>query len=122
MLADAGAQVTIIEMGRSVGTGIESITRRQMVRELRRRGVEILTDAKVVAIEPHYVISEDAEGQRLKTPAEVVCLALGWRSRGAGLAAALERLGVPVVTIGDAERPADFVAAINAGANAGLAL
>ena len=49
-----------------------------------------------------------------------VATAVGWRPRGAALAERLQ--GPEVLVLGDAERPGDFVSAINAGADAGLAV
>ena len=49
-----------------------------------------------------------------------VATAVGWRPRGPSLA---ERIDAPeVLVLGDADRPGDFVSAINAGADAGLAV
>lgn len=121
-LAERGADVAIVEMQSSVGAGIEAITRRGLIRDLRRRGVEILTDAKVLAVEPGHIVYESRAGNPDSVPADVVCMALGWRPRDGDLAAELRRRGIATTTIGDADRPGDFVAAINAGADAGLAL
>ena len=115
LLAGAGASVTILEMRGSVGHGIEAITRRHLVRALKKAGVEILTGAKVIAIEDDRVLYEGGE-----VPADLVGLAIGWKPRGSALAEGLE--GVEVHVLGDAAAPADFVAAINAGADAGLRL
>jgi hypothetical protein len=72
----------------------------------------------------------DAVGGRLRalrqsrgTAADLVALAIGWRPTGEAFTAglALGALGdVEVRVLGDAESPADFVRAINSGANAGL--
>ena len=43
-LTGEGAEVTIIEMRPSVGFGIEAITRRHLIRELKRSGVKVLTE------------------------------------------------------------------------------
>ena len=118
-LIGRGVQVAIVEMLGSIGHGIESITRRHLVRKLRKDGVQIVTGAKVVAIEPGRVVYETAEGTA-SLEADVVGLAVGWRPRGARLAQALE--GRELVVLGDAERPADFVAATGAGAAAARAL
>ncbi|GAA0935533.1 FAD-dependent oxidoreductase [Pseudonocardia zijingensis] len=119
LLAARGAHVTIIEMRGSIGRGIEAITRRQLVRQLRHDGVEIRTRATVIAIEPGAVVHTDADGAAHEVPAGVVALAIGWRPTGAALAAPP---GVEVRVLGDAEHPADFVRAINSGADAALAL
>ena len=58
-LAGEGAEVTIIEMRPGVGFGIEAITRRHLIRELKRSGVQILTGAKVIMIEDDHVLYED---------------------------------------------------------------
>jgi NADPH-dependent 2,4-dienoyl-CoA reductase/sulfur reductase-like enzyme len=121
LLTAAGARVTILELRRGIGFGIEAITRRHLLRTLRRAGVALLTEAKVVMVENDDVLYEDATGAVRAVPADRVALALGWRPRGSALAAALGD-GIEVVVLGDASEPADFVHAINAGADAGLAL
>jgi 2,4-dienoyl-CoA reductase (NADPH2) len=122
LLVAAGARVTIFEMRGSIGDGIESITRRQLVARLRADGVATLTRAKVVSVDKDAVHYENAEGQRCSVPAEHVALALGWWPRGSALADTLVGLPLEVVVLGDASQPADFVHATNAGADAGLAL
>jgi hypothetical protein len=48
-------------------------------------------------------------------------LALGWRPKSSlELADAVGSLGIEVIVLGDALRPADFVHAVNSGADAGL--
>jgi NADPH-dependent 2,4-dienoyl-CoA reductase/sulfur reductase-like enzyme len=121
LLVAGGAEVTIVEMRGGIGFGIEAITRRHLLRTLRADGVTMLTRAKVVMVENDDVLYEDAEGVVHAMPADRVALALGWRPRGAGLAEELGDLA-EVVVLGDASQPADFVHAINTGADAGLAL
>jgi pyruvate/2-oxoglutarate dehydrogenase complex dihydrolipoamide dehydrogenase (E3) component len=115
----AGA-VTLLEMLPMVGRGVEQIMRRQLMAELREQGVAILTRARVTAIEPGRVAYEREDGTTAEVACDRVALAIGWRPRGAGLAAAIAHPDTHL--IGDADRPADFVAAINAGADAGLAV
>jgi 2,4-dienoyl-CoA reductase (NADPH2) len=119
-LIGLGTPVTILEMRKGVGFGIEAITRRHLIRSLKAAGVRIITGAKVVMIEHEEVLYEDADGARHSVPADHVALAIGWRPVGSKLAGALS--DVEVVVLGDASRPSDFVSAINAGADAGLAL
>jgi 2,4-dienoyl-CoA reductase-like NADH-dependent reductase (Old Yellow Enzyme family)/thioredoxin reductase len=119
LLAESGVPTTIVEMRRSIGAGIEAITRRTMVRGLRNAGVDILTTATVVGITPVAVSWTDADGATHETPADLVALAIGWRPTGA-----LDALpdDVEVRVVGDADTPADFVRAVNEGADAGLAV
>jgi 2,4-dienoyl-CoA reductase (NADPH2) len=119
-LIGLGIPVTILEMRKGVGFGIEAITRRHLIRSLKAAGVQIITGAKVVMIEHEEVLYEDADGAQHSVPADHVALAIGWRPVGSKLAGELR--GVEVVVLGDASRPSDFVSAINAGADAGLAL
>jgi 2,4-dienoyl-CoA reductase-like NADH-dependent reductase (Old Yellow Enzyme family)/thioredoxin reductase len=121
LLAHGGARVTILEMRGSIGAGIEAITRRHLLRTLRDDGVELVTRAKVVMVEHEEVLYEDGAGVRRSVPADVVALALGWRPRGSELAEVLADK-VEVMVLGDASQPADFVNAINTGADAGLAV
>jgi NADPH-dependent 2,4-dienoyl-CoA reductase/sulfur reductase-like enzyme len=118
LLAGAGCEVTIIEMLPSVGRGIELVTRKRLLRGLRAAGVTILTGCRVVAIEDDRVAYEREDGSVEHVASDRVALAIGWVPRGPEIAAALD--GRRHVLVGDAERPADFVAAINAGAEAGL--
>jgi hypothetical protein len=67
-----------------------------------------------------HVLYEDAEGATHAVGADLVGLAIGWKPRGNVLAEALP--GVEVHVLRDAAHPADFVVAINAGADAGLQL
>jgi 2,4-dienoyl-CoA reductase (NADPH2) len=82
--------------------------------------VEILTTCKVIAVEAGRVVYETQEGAIAEMEVDRVALAVGWRPRGAELACALD--GREVRVIGDAERPADFVAAVAAGAAAAMSV
>jgi NADPH-dependent 2,4-dienoyl-CoA reductase/sulfur reductase-like enzyme len=119
-LIGTAGEITILEMLESVGRGIELITRQRLVKDLKRGGVRILTGSRVTGVEDGRVLFESRDGGEGVVEADLVALAIGWRARGPELVGALD--GREVVTIGDAVTPADFVAAINAGADAGLAV
>jgi 2,4-dienoyl-CoA reductase-like NADH-dependent reductase (Old Yellow Enzyme family)/thioredoxin reductase len=120
LLVEEGVDVTILEMQGSIGHGIEQITRRRLVRELKKAGVHVLTKSKVVAIEPDRLVYEAEDGTTHEVVASRVALAVGWRPRGEQLAQPLA--GRELVVLGDAERPADFVAAVAAAAAAARAI
>lgn len=122
LLRSGGAEVTIVEMQRGVGRGIEAITRRQITRTLRRDGVRILTRATVVGIEPGWVHWQEPDGTGHALEADLVALAIGWRATGAAVADGLGLGDIEVHVLGDADSPGDFVRAVNAGADAGLAV
>jgi len=118
-LIAAGAEVTIVEMLPTVGQGIELITRRHLLADLRKQGVTILTKAKVTRIEPDAVLYERTDdGEQGSLAVDRVATAVGWTPRGASLADLV--VGPEVVVLGDAAHPGDFVSAVNAGADAGL--
>lgn len=119
-LVAAGAEVTIVEMGRSVGHGIEAITRRNLVRALRADGVDLRTRTTLVAVEDGLVRCTGPDGEPVELAADRVALAIGWRSSGEEFAGTLRDTGVEIRVLGDAETPADFVRAVNTGADAGL--
>jgi 2,4-dienoyl-CoA reductase (NADPH2) len=126
LVREQGAEVTIVEMRGSIGRGIEAITRRQLVRQLKKDGVQVLTRATVVGIEPGVVHWQEVDGTPHPLAADLVALAIGWRPTGTSVTAGLElgegegSAGVEVRVLGDADSPADFVRAVNAGADAGL--
>jgi 2,4-dienoyl-CoA reductase-like NADH-dependent reductase (Old Yellow Enzyme family)/thioredoxin reductase len=120
-LLAAGAHATIVEMLPTIGQGIELITRKHLIADLKSKGLVVLTRAKVIMIEPDKVLYEDVDtGVQDAIPADRVALAVGWRPRGEAFGSGLD--GRELVLAGDATRPADFVAAIQAGAAAGMAV
>jgi 2,4-dienoyl-CoA reductase-like NADH-dependent reductase (Old Yellow Enzyme family)/thioredoxin reductase len=120
-LIAAGAEVVILEMLPTVGQGIELITRKHLLADLKAKGLRVLTRSKVIMIEPNQVLFEHVEtGEQDVIPADRVALAVGWRPRGNAFAELLT--GREIVLVGDASQPADFVAAIRAGAAAGQAV
>ena len=115
------AHATIVEMLPTIGQGIELITRKHLLADLKSKGLIVLTRAKVIMIEPNKVLYEDVDtGVQAAIPADRVALAVGWRSGGESFRSGLGDR--ELVLAGDATRPADFVAAIQAGAAAGMAV
>jgi 2,4-dienoyl-CoA reductase-like NADH-dependent reductase (Old Yellow Enzyme family)/thioredoxin reductase len=118
-LVAAGARVTILEMGPTIGAGIEAIARRRLVAALQRGGVTIVTRARVIAIDAD-VVHYEHDGACHAVRADEVALAVGWLPRRDLLRDVLR--DQTTIVVGDARRPADFVAAVNSGADAGLAV
>ena len=120
-LAGDGAEVTIVEMRRASATGSRRSPAGTCSASSSAAASRSSPSAKVIMIEDDHVLYEDADGAtRTRSPADRVALAIGWRP--ARQRARRAARGAEVLVLGDASRPADFVAAINAGADAGLAV
>jgi 2,4-dienoyl-CoA reductase (NADPH2) len=120
MLVGVAGEITIVELLPRAGRGIEQITRRRLLNELRAAGVRILTGSKVVEVGPLGVTFDGADGSTGMLSVDLVARAIGWRPSGRLLADELGECEVHV--LGDAFAAGDFVAAVNAGADIGLAL
>lgn len=78
---------------------------------LPEKGVNILTKTRVIEIGENGVTVEDSEGNRREISGDTVVNALGFKSDNA-LAAELEGCSAKVVTVGDANRPANILNAV----------
>jgi 2,4-dienoyl-CoA reductase (NADPH2) len=120
-LMGVAGEIALVDMLPFIGRGVEMITRKKMYRELLDRGVRILTSSRVVGIGEREVVIEPEDGTEERIEVDRVILALGWVPTGPELAEGLDE-AYEVVVIGDAREPRDFVAGVNAGADAGLAV
>ena len=124
LLAGKGADVTILEMRGSVGHGIEAITRRQLLRELQApRACRSSPAPRSSMIEhDHGALRGRRRRDACASPADLVALAIGWRPRGQRA----RRASSPACEVRRARRRGaarrTSSRAINAGADAGLAL
>jgi 2,4-dienoyl-CoA reductase-like NADH-dependent reductase (Old Yellow Enzyme family)/thioredoxin reductase len=96
-------KVTVIEMVPRVGQDIGPSTRWVLLKELKMRGVEIVTEATMKDITPEHVVYTDSKGNDVTIPADSVVLAMGSRPENS-LAKKLEETGVKVHVIGDAKK------------------
>ncbi len=120
-LAAQGCEVTILEMLAEVAPQLARWTRRMLLERLKAAKVEILLQARVLAIEPRRVVYDRLGVKGEMAPLDGVVLASGARAEN-GLAAALTATGVALHTIGDAVRPGTLADAIRAGFEIGFAL
>src|SRR6185437_4209155 len=91
-LSHAGCRVTLMRRGSPIGEHIGRSTRWVLLRELRARGVEMLTGVSYEQIAPEGVVIRDAEGRSRLIEARRVVIAVGQESHDP-LSAALERAG-----------------------------
>ncbi|MCB2188174.1 MAG: NAD(P)/FAD-dependent oxidoreductase [Deltaproteobacteria bacterium] len=120
LVADGSYRVTVLEMLPKVGQEIGRSTRWIVLGLLKRFGITVKTQARVLAVEPGQVrlAYHDAEET---IPAATVILATGF-SPVNRLAGELSAQGLAVTLVGDANQGGSVLAAIRQGFDAAMAL
>ncbi len=125
MLNTSAREVWLVDRGRKLGVGYESGTSWPALGELDRLGVHMMKNSLVIAINRTGIICQttDKDGQRgiHTTPCDTVVAATGVHPDGK-LVQNLERLGVLVVTVGNAQRLGRAIDAIRSGEEVGCTL
>jgi len=113
-LATRGTRkIVVLEMLGKLGTNFGKTTRWVMLDDLKRYGIEALTEAKVLEITSDSV-RVDRAGKEITLPADTVVLAAGTMSC-TPLKEELEKRGILCHIIGDAQRPAMVFDAVHQG-------
>lgn len=99
-LAERGREITILEEGSVIGHGLMLVRRWRNVADCLALGVEMLTDCKVVRIDPDRLTYVNAHQQERTISADQVIITSGAASN-LQLATQLQGLGVELHTIGD---------------------
>jgi len=110
-------EVTLIEMIDKVGKDIGLTTRWAMMQDLSIYGVDVRTRAKALRITTSGVVIEQ-DGKEGELQCDTVVLAAG-TSPQASLVQKLEKLGIPYIVAGDAQRVGLAFDAIHSGYAAG---
>jgi 2,4-dienoyl-CoA reductase (NADPH2) len=118
MLNRGSRDVTVVEMMKRPGQDIGRSTRWTVMAELRRLGVSIRRNTRVVGIRPEGVETEDAQGHSLLNADSVVVAAGSVRENR--LLSEIEALISEVYIIGDAKEPRNALEAIKEGFLTGL--
>ena len=100
-IAEYGKKVTILEMMGEIGKDIAVVPKSHTLSKLKRLGVEMLTEAKVTAIEDDKVVYEKGGDKYTIEGVDTVVLAAGMASVNE-LAEELKAIGKPVHVVGDA--------------------
>jgi len=109
-----GKKVTLIEMMDDIMKGDRSYARSLLVRRMQEKGCRILVNTKVESVHgDKLTYSHDGELTTLSGVDTVVC-ALGVRPDGS-LTEVVEKLGIPVYTVGDAGKTGRIYEAITSG-------
>ncbi|MBW1768675.1 MAG: FAD-dependent oxidoreductase [Deltaproteobacteria bacterium] len=118
-LIDKGnKEVTVVEMLKEYGKDIGLSTRWTIRGELKRLGVEVITGAKAVEVNPDGLEIEKEKGREL-LKADSIVIAAGTEPLN-GLRAEIRGLAPEIYTIGDAEKPRKALDAIKEGLLTGL--
>ncbi len=110
-LARQGAAVTVVEMTSEIGRGMESITKRMLLRKLLEMGVKILSGWKLVRVKADGVCLTGADGGRRFVRADRGVIATGLIPDDR-LYRSIEPLGYEIHRIGDCQEPRTAKAAI----------
>jgi len=114
-LSEQGCPVTIVEMLPKIGTRLETMTRKLLLRKLKENQVQFMTDCRLSRIEDNGVMVTDKDGQEKFVEAQRVVMTVGNRPDNE-LYAKIVPLGYEVHQIGDCLEPRSAKAAIYEGA------
>ncbi|MDQ7783709.1 MAG: FAD-dependent oxidoreductase [Desulfomonilaceae bacterium] len=114
LMVNGVKKVTVIEMARKMAQDVGPSTRWVLLKELKLRGIQLITEATMKEISEHQVVYTDAAGNDHTLTADSVVLAMGARPENS-LAKALENSGVDVRVIGDAAKCGRIGHAVEAG-------
>lgn len=102
-LSPNGKRVSVIEMADNLMPNDLAYARSLLIRRMKEKGINILLSAKVESVSAHEVrYSQDGQMHCMEG-VDTVVAAIGVKPKN-GLLAELEPLGIPVVTVGDAEK------------------
>ncbi|MBQ9827422.1 MAG: FAD-dependent oxidoreductase [Lachnospiraceae bacterium] len=119
-IASSKKKVTVVEMLENVATDEPGVPRLDLMRDMAKHGVTVLTETTLLEILDDGVIVK-CEDTEKKIKADKVILAMGARSVNI-LAEDLKDLGIRVEVIGDAVEPGKAGKAIREGFDLGRAL
>uniref|UniRef100_UPI001BD1D7D3 FAD-dependent oxidoreductase n=1 Tax=Tepidanaerobacter acetatoxydans TaxID=499229 RepID=UPI001BD1D7D3 len=121
-LAMKGKKVTVIEMLSECAQDAMPINKISLMRMLAEHDVTLLTNSKVIAVEPNGVVIEKKDGTRKTIEADTVITAFGQKSDTNLPDAIRAKYNIKTTVIGDAEKVAKVGEAIRTGFYAAMAV
>jgi len=103
-LADHGSAVTVVEMLPEVGRGLEAMTKKIILAQLKAHGVTLLTDATLTMIQHKGIVVLISDKRQQIIEAECVVIAIGTRP-DTRLYESIKALGYEIHQIGDCLEP-----------------
>jgi 2,4-dienoyl-CoA reductase (NADPH2) len=113
-LSGDGSPVTILEMLPKIGTGLESMTKKLLLRKLKENHVQVKTECRLKRVEANGVLIENKDGQEEFIEAEKIVTAIGTRPDNR-LYEQIKDMGIEIYRIGDCLEPRSAKAAIYEG-------
>jgi len=113
-LSGDGSPVTIVEMLPKIGTGLESMTKKLLLRKLKENHVQVKTECRLKRVEANGVLIENKDGQEEFIEAEKIVTAIGTRPDNR-LYEQIKDMGIEIYRIGDCLEPRSAKAAIYEG-------
>jgi pyruvate/2-oxoglutarate dehydrogenase complex dihydrolipoamide dehydrogenase (E3) component len=120
-LSDHGCPVTIVEMLPKIGTRLESMTRKILIKKLKENNVRVMTKCKLSKVVDDGVVLIDADDKESFIKAERIVITIGNRPDNR-LFDQIMHLGYEIHQIGDCLEPRSAKAAIYEGALLGRAI
>jgi len=103
-LADHGSAVTVVEMLPEVGRGLEAMTKKIILAQLKVHDVTLLTDATLTMIQDKGIVVLNSDKRQQIIEAECVVIAIGTRP-DTRLYESIKALGYEIHQIGDCLEP-----------------
>jgi 2,4-dienoyl-CoA reductase-like NADH-dependent reductase (Old Yellow Enzyme family)/thioredoxin reductase len=110
-LAEYGCKATIVEMLPKIGHGMEAMTKKMILKQLKEKNVRILTDTKLSKIEETGVVVVNKDDRKHFLDAEKVVIAIGTRP-DVRLYDRIKSLGYEIHQVGDCLEPRNAKEAI----------
>jgi 2,4-dienoyl-CoA reductase-like NADH-dependent reductase (Old Yellow Enzyme family)/thioredoxin reductase len=120
-LTDQGCSVTVIEMLPKIGSGMESVTKKVILKKLKEGNAAILTDTRLYRIEDNGVVVVNHDNREKFIKAEKVVIATGTKP-DTKLYDKIKPLGYMIYQIGDCLEPRSAKDAIYESAVLGRAI
>jgi len=120
-LSEHGCPVTIVEILPKIGTRLESMTRKILLKKLNENNVRVMTECKLSKVEDEGVILIGGDDKELSVEAERIVMTIGNRPVNR-LFNQIKPLGYEIHQIGDCLEPRSARVAIYEGAVLGRAI
>jgi 2,4-dienoyl-CoA reductase-like NADH-dependent reductase (Old Yellow Enzyme family)/thioredoxin reductase len=103
-LSEQGCSVTVIEMLPKIGSGMEAVTKKVILKNLKKKNVDMLTDTRMSKIEDNGVVIVNQDNREKFIEAEKVVIAVGTMP-DTKLYDKIKPLGYKIYQIGDCLEP-----------------